>query len=243
MMNNKTKPSKYFILQEIERMISENPNLRILDLGSGQSLNFKNLVEKYPTISYTGLEPNPSEHVLAQQHFVKCSNVILINALAYQDHPLLDATYDLVISLSVLEHVKNLKPFLDFSAQKTASGGHCVHLYDLGHALYPLSIKEKIHVFLCSNSVTRSWIPEIKFASYVNHDNVVKILDAAGAHHQKTTYHNMPNHVQMIKSSTELDMSLFKNLVNEEVSWATKITDTPIREKLFPSLCVWCKKD
>lgn len=236
------KPSKYFLLKEIEKFIEMNPNLKILDLGAGQSLNFKKILEKYPSVSYTALEPNKSEHEKAKNNFAFLKNVKFINALAYEDNQYLDDSYDVVVSLSVLEHIKYLEKFLLFSAKKTAIGGHCIHLYDLGHALYPTSIKEKIHVFLCTNRLTKKVIPEIKFVSYVDSNHVIEVLKKGGLKHNNSTYHNMPNHVKMLKSIENINDSLISQISENEIEWSKKIKDKKILEKLFPSVCIWCQK-
>lgn len=44
-------------------------------------------------------------------------------------------SFDLTVSLSVLEHVKYLDPFLRASVAATRPGGTVVHGYDLGHSL------------------------------------------------------------------------------------------------------------
>lgn len=235
------KPSKVFVIDEIEEMIKKNPNLSILDLGSGKSLNFENILNKYPDIKYVGLEPNKEEHIYAKEKFKNHKNANFVNGLAYKEEGMPEE-YDLVISLSVLEHVKNLEKFLKFSIEKTKNGGKCIHLYDLGHALYPHSLKEKIHVFLCSNKLTRKYVPETKFVSYVGSDFAEKTLEKFGGTKEKITYHNSPNHVEMIKKSNSFTREEVAELAQKEIEWSQKIKDKKIKEKLFPSICLWFRK-
>jgi hypothetical protein len=55
-------------------------------------------------------------------------------------------SFDLTVSLSVLEHVKYLDPFLRASVAATRPGGTVVHRYDLGHSLYPATKYERLLV-------------------------------------------------------------------------------------------------
>lgn len=238
------KPSKCYIINEIEKMIVKNPRLSILDLGSGQSLNFTSLITTYPTITYTGLEPQLSEVAIAKKTFIHYPNASFLHTLGYEDTSNLLPAYDLVVSLSVLEHVKDLEKFLQFSASKAKTGGNIIHLYDLGHSLHPKSLKERLHVYLCGNRFTKKCIPETKFASYVDSDKVCTVLEKSNAHVTRVTNHCMRDHVKLIKYVEEsaIQNTDLLTLAASEVLWASKIRSKTRRETLFPAVCIWGTK-
>jgi hypothetical protein len=63
--------------------------------------------------------------------------------------------FDLVISLSVVEHVKRLDRFLAVSVQAAREGGRVGHRYHLGHALSPSSLGERLRVAAATKSADR----------------------------------------------------------------------------------------
>ncbi len=83
-----------------------------------------------------------------------------MNDLAYAPEGI-RGQFDLVVSLSVLEHVKDLARFIQFASSPLAPRGRFIHLYGLGHALYPSSLKERIQVAICNNSLLAKLVPEI----------------------------------------------------------------------------------
>ncbi len=237
------KPSKAFVIRELEKVIQTRPQTSILDLGSGRSINFLHLLKNYPELRYVGLEPNQRDAEEALRVFKNYPNVRIINNLAYSSLEEL-GQFDIVISLSVLEHVKHLKDFLSFSASKVKHGGQLIHLYDLGHFLYPSSLKERIHVGLCKNSLTSIFIPETKFCKYVNQIEVVKFLEETGINIKKITYHNMPHLVFFLKNLKEdnCDSQKFLDFIIDwelQMSEVVKDFDSDTREKIFPAVCVW----
>lgn len=238
------KPSKYFILERIEKMVEANPSLKILDLGSGRSLNFLSLLVKYPDITYVGIEPNPSEAKLAKEAVRNFSQAKIINSTAYSQFSDMDETFDVVVSLSVLEHVKTLSAFLAFSVKKLKPGGTLIHLYDLAHSLHPSSFKERIQTKMCANSFWSRFIPELKFAAYVSCDKVKEILAQNNVQVTEVTYHNMLAHISLLKSigDKQLGQQILSDAAFLEVRAAELIDNIKVREKLFPSVCVWGTK-
>lgn len=236
------KPSKYFILQVLKKQIADNNQpISILELGAGKADLIADLLQAFPNINYTGIEPDPGTSAYAKQRLAGFPNAQIINKLAYNSQSPIteESRFDLVISLSVLEHVKDLDSFFDFSAKHTKSGGYNIHLYDLGHSLYPSSIKERIQVALC-NSFVRQYLPEDKIASYVSLDDVKSKLHNRGFTVEKVTYHNMPGNVSLLKKTDNLDQ--LQTIASLEPTLAEKLSDGLVKEKLFPSICVWANK-
>lgn len=120
----------------------------ILDMGSGTSSNFIQLLKNNNKFYYTGIEFNKKSYAQAQSNLKGFENVILFNGYGEELKDKLN-TYDLVLSLSVLEHVKYLEKFLVHSISMCKPGGIVVHRYDLGDSLYPCSFGEQLNVWLC----------------------------------------------------------------------------------------------
>ncbi|MFH1170776.1 MAG: methyltransferase domain-containing protein [Candidatus Vogelbacteria bacterium] len=234
---------KYF-LSKLEPFISQLAIPRILDLGSGRSENFVELLKKFPNLHYVGIEPNKSDADIARRVLAEFNNAKIINDLAYK-LPIEERDFDICISLSTLEHVKDLKTFLKTSVESVKSGGVIIHRYDLGHALHPSSFKERFQVFVGNNF---PWLlPESKFVSYVDCNWVVKELEYLGAKVFQTTYHQMPNHkafLKLFKQDTEKKISLANTIIEWEFAVSPEIASWPKknREKLFPCLAVWAHK-
>jgi SAM-dependent methyltransferase len=238
------QPKQYF-LKNIEAILKIDQNFKILDLGSGESKNFIYLLEKYPEMRYVGIEPQKSEADKAVKNIEKFKNARIYNRLAYET---IDdwGNFDLCISLSVLEHVKRLEKFLINSISSVKKGGHIIHRYDLGHALYPEHLKERFHVFLGNNFP--QILPETKFACYLDEKRVCNIMNANGATVKNVTYHQMPNHKHFFKlfnDNTEEKAALTEELMD----WEEKITkflpelDQKQRELLFPAITIWSERN
>ncbi len=242
------KPSKFFVINEIEKMLVQKPDLVIADLGSGQSKNFVGLLKKHPQMRYVGFEPNKNEADQARAILASFPTASVEERLGYgTDEEEWRGKFDVVVSLSVLEHVKDLETFLQFSVDLLKSGGRVIHLYDLGHALYPSNIKERFHVALCNlskkYSFIKKFIPETKFAGYVDVSYVKDILQKNGVGIEKVTQHNNPFLVALLKksSSTTVDRILTLVCTLEEEIYKG-IEDVSVLEKTLPSVCVWGRK-
>ncbi len=237
------KPSKHFILQELKQQLTDRPEpISILELGAGKADVIAQLLSDFPNISYTGIEPDPKTSAYAKGRLSSFTNARIINKLAYDSqNPITqDTQFDFGISLSVLEHVKDLNSFFDFASKHTKSGGYNIHLYDLGHSLYPSTIKERIQVALC-DSFFRQYIPEHKIAGYVSLDDVKSKLTNRGFTVEKVTYHNMPNNISLLKQTNDADQ--LQAIATQEPIFAEKLPDGLAKEKLFPSVCVWAVKN
>lgn len=231
----------------IRKIIAKNgvvENLKILDLGSGRSKNLINILKENPNITYVGVEPSKVDADYAKEELKLFKNVKIINSLAYDLS--FDEKFDICFSLSALEHIKDLKKFLKTSLDHVKKGGLVVHMYDLGHALYPSCLKEKLQIFLGNNFPCI--LPENKYVSYVDERKVCDWLKELGANVFEVTYHQLPNGRSFIKKF-KAENNEEREVVEKLLSWELdsskhfKKLSTKDREKLFPSICVWAKKD
>ena len=238
------KPSKAYILRKLAELADKNPKIKILDLGSGKSKNFLPLFEKNPKLHYTGIEPSP-EAKTATELLNKYPNARIIQSQAYEEFEELNEQFDIVVSLSVLEHVKNLEKFLTFSIQKLKKGGTLIHLYDLGHYFSPHLI-EKIHTRIGSTPIIRKILPDSHFQSYVSQESVEKYLKQNGITIERITYHNMPSHVDFTKQLEDTpkarEAAYMLGEIEADLSEITDRIPVKKREKIFPSICIWGKK-
>lgn len=234
--------SKAFFLQRV--LESEGKaNAAVLELGCGTAPYVRSLMEERPGIRYVGIEP--STQSLAQAVANNEKHIRFYNQNGVDRIPGIDTeSFDVVYSLSVLEHVKKLDSFLENSVRYAKPGALIVHRYDLGHALYPSSLKERTQVFL-GNHIPRT-LPESKFVRYVPLDEVIESLKRHGVTSiEKVTYHQMPNHKTFEKYAKGEEFNDLRAALYEwelEVSPHLMSIDTAVRERLFPSVAVWARK-
>ncbi len=239
-----TKPSKYYfqtrLMKYLEGEVGTGKSIRILEIGSGTSEVAHNLLQAFQNIVYVGIEPDQASVLRARERLKGCSRATVIQGFGYgeETHQSLEGAFDIVFSLSVLEHVKQLSRFIDFSVEKARPGGEVIHLYDLGHSLHPSSVKEWVQTRLCATKLLR-YFPEHKVARYLATPDVERALQRE-CDIQEITFSNMPNHIDLLKSHMTED--LMREVVEFETASFTKVSDVKIREKLFPTVCFWAKK-
>lgn len=240
------KPAKVFFEKNIIELIrakqADGPSIRVLELGCGGAPIAPKILEACPGIEYIGIEPNPVSSARAKKTLSGFSNALVLDGLAYGGvtNPGLMKPFDVVFSLSVLEHVKDLPVFLQYAARCAKEGGDVIHLYDLGHSLYPSGLKERIQVALCG-SVFRRFIPESKIACYLSTEAVRDLLEASGCAVQNTTFHNMRSLVALSNAAKD-DPALTERILAFEEAAFPHVADLKERERLFPTVCFWTTK-
>lgn len=237
---------KEIFIEKFEDGIKRGEIKSILDLGSGLSRSFVPLLEKYPKLIYVGVEPSLKDAQAARENLASFKSAEVINSNGYEPIRERWGDFDLVISLSVLEHVKQIDKFLENSVNAARPGGQVVHRWDLGHALYPSSLKERLQVWL-GNYLPRI-LPEHKFVRMLSPKEVEGKLASLGVDIDRTTYHQMPNHKSLLKHlSPELGaeaQSLIRKMVEWEFEASPHLYSVPeiTRLKLFPTAAVWGRK-
>jgi len=211
-------------------------------VGCGTASYVPGLLAQFPHLHYVGIEPIAQSFAAAEKTLQAVPQATVHFGLAYD--ALADyepASFDLVLSLSVLEHVKRLPEFVAFCDRYLVAGGLMVHRYDLGHALAPHSWKEWLHVQL-GNRVPRV-LPETRFVRYVPESEVRLIYTQQGITPYQTTYHQMPNHKAIEKylpADSTAVAELFAWEMSHQAEFAALATDT--KERLFPAIAVWGRK-
>lgn len=241
------KPSKRFVIDRIREILRSRPETAILDIGSGRSGNFLALFEQFPHMRYVGLEPNSRSIAAARMHTGAYPNISFIRGRAYDPSVLKGEQFDLVVSLSVIEHVKNLKAFAAFTRNALVPGGRFIHLYDLGHALYPASLKERVQVWLCSRALSRRFIPEQKIARYIEYAVLVALFQSCGLQCDTTTYHNNPGIVGILKTlASQAPDAVYEKILRDAAAFERAASAPAMpqsaKEALFPAVCVWGRR-
>jgi SAM-dependent methyltransferase len=241
------KPSKESFKNWVRNFMREEiskgkKTVEILDLGSGTSNNFMDLIKEFPHMRYTGVEPYQVAFKEAKENLKDYTNqVTLYDQPAYEVKELEGKTYDLVCSLSVLEHVKQLEKFLKFSAEHVAPGGILYHLWDNAHELMSISMKERIQCWLCNNFP--AVVPELKFAHAVYPDNVVKILEKYNMKFVEKDFYHLRSTITAIKKlrNKVYDMESIQKFLDYEKFLKGKFESKDL-EKEFVTCVVVMKK-
>ncbi len=242
-MNSK----EYFFDRVIQEVSDGGQNpIRVLELGCGTAVYVPAMIEKYAHLEYVGVEPIQSSFKKATDILRDVPRTRVVTQLGYDAVAgLEDVSFDIVISFSVLEHVKQLDRFMALSARYVKKGGVVVHRYDLGHALYPVTLKDSFHVWL-GNTIPFV-LPERTFVRYVSQVEVAQYYkELLGEAPYRYTYHQMPNHKNLAKvlGLQHLAVGALDDVYAWEFAHAHEFAKIalPVREKLFPTVAVWGRK-
>jgi len=233
-------PTLDFRIAFLEGLLSqfgERP-IRILDMGCGTAKDWPGVLRSRPWVTYVGVEPNSKSRSVASELLHGLPAKLLagwgeaINA---------GESFDLTISLSVLEHVKYVDPFLRASVTATRPGGTVVHRYDLGHSLYPATNYERLLVFICRRI---PWIvPASRFTSHLDPLHVARILGELGLSRVEISYAQMyslkqaMNRLSRIENGRELVERVLA--LDADVGTALRLVMTDHEmAHLFPSVIV-----
>ena len=156
-----------------------------------------------------------------------------------------NGSFDLVLSLSVLEHVKRLRSFLKLSVEAAKVGGLIVHRYDLGHA-YHSSPPERLKTWIAT------YLPQLFPASSFTFKPNLKVireeLKNAGAEvisvecSQMNSLKKAMNHIDW-KSAEGLQTALEILKIDKTIAAhiLPSMSDIAI-ESLFPTVTIVAKR-
>jgi SAM-dependent methyltransferase len=194
---------------------------RVLDLGCGTGVNFASALERHRNVSYTGVEQHRPTLARARDTIGHLPNVELYEGFG---EGFRGCGFDLVMSLSVLEHVKHLDHFLAVSVEATREGGRIVHRYDLGHALSPATVGERLRVAVAKR--VPALVPRARFTTYPNLEAIVSLLSALGVVAIEVTQSQMP--------SLKAAMNLLNRTEDEELASRLVDLDAALWDQLSP---------
>jgi len=228
---------KIAFLEGLLSQFGERP-IRILDMGCGTAKDWPGILRSRPWVTYVGVEPNSKSRSVA----IELLDGLPAKLLAGWGEAInAGKSFDLTISLSVLEHVKYLDPFLRASVAATRPGGTVAHRYDLGHSLYPATNYERLLVFICGRM---PWIvPASRFTSHLDPSRVARILAELGLSRVEISYAQMYSLKQALNllSRTDNMYELIERVLalDADVGKALRLalTDHEMAH-LFPSVIV-----
>ena len=233
----------YVVDEAVKRAGGARPP-RILDLGCGTAGYVPSLMEGCKDFEYVGVEPITTSFAAAEKNLANVPNAKVHFQLGYDSVPdEEEESFDLVFSLSALEHIKQLDRFIALSAKYAKSGALVVHRYDLGHALQPHSLKERLHVLV--GNTCPNILPERQFVRYLGVPEVEALYRQSGVKPTDVTYHQMPNHKHLEKFCLDSETSMIDELFAWEMRHQSEFKKIPEseREQLFPAVAVWGEKE
>lgn len=128
------------IVNELLALNSQTSETTILDLGCGRAQYMRNILSKYPKVTYVGVEPNKTAAREAAKNLSRF-RASIIEDTAYFNKKL---SADIILSFSVLEHVYKRREYFRCIKQNLADKGVALINYDAGHFTSPSSINERI---------------------------------------------------------------------------------------------------
>lgn len=225
----------------IEALLSEygGASARVLDLGCGTSANFVAALHRHQNISYTGVEQDAHRLSQARAAIGHLANVELHGAFG---EAFRGGDYDLVMSLSVVEHVKRLDAFLSASVHAAKRGGRILHRYDLGHALSPSTPGERLRVAVARR--LPALVPKARFTTYPDRDAIVRRLGELGVRQIEIVQAQMPSlkaAVNLIDKDSLEGQALCAQMVALDAAvWRHLETrvEPELRDRLFPAVMI-----
>lgn len=241
----KTLKEKFieYVVGEVVEKSGGSGSVRIMDLGCGTAAYVPALMKNFPKLEYVGVEPISESFNKAKKNLADIPNTKIHFQLGYDFVPdEVENNFDLVFSLSVLEHIKQLDKFIALGAKYVKVGGLMVHRYDLGHALYPHSLKERLHAFV--GNFAPSILPERQFVRYVSASEVKTHFEKNKVSPIDVTYHQMPNHKRLEKNFRSGNTKMIDELFAWEMKYQDEFKKIPEKERelLFPAVAVWGEK-
>ena len=106
---------KIAFLEGLLSQFGERP-IRILDMGCGTAKDWPGILRSRPWVTYVGVEPNSKSRSVANELLHGLPAKVLAG---WGEAMNAGESFDLTVSLSVLEHVKYLDPFLRASVAAT----------------------------------------------------------------------------------------------------------------------------
>ena len=212
---------------------------RVLDLGCGAAAHFAAALERYSNVSYTGVEQDRAALAEARETIGSLPNVEVQEGSGemFQGHG-----FDMVISLSALEHVKRLNDFLAVSVRAAREGGRVMHRYDLGHALSPATLGERLRVAVARR--VPALVPTARFTTYPDRNAIVSRLAELGVREIQISQSQMPSlkaAMNLLNSESDDWLALGSRIVElDQALWDQlgSRLEPEVRDRLFPCITI-----
>jgi trans-aconitate methyltransferase len=165
--------AKLYCLRLLDEAIGRaDGTFRIVDLGCGDGRNFVELLRRHPNVGYIGVDPS--------RRAIERAKGLLPNA-QFVHAPAYDARFepaDAVVSLSVLEHVKDRKRYLEAVHANLAAAGRVYLNYDSGHFGPDATLSERTKAALARAVAGFGW--ESRYRARVHRRELSELLASVG---------------------------------------------------------------
>lgn len=121
--------AKLYCLEQIAAIAAERGPLTILDLGCGAGKNFAGLLTRHPDVTYVGVDTDPDVCAAARVTLSGFRAEIVCGSAYDLDR----GQFDLVASLSVLEHIRDRRAYIEVMARSLRPNGRAYLIVDNGH--------------------------------------------------------------------------------------------------------------
>ncbi len=215
--------AKDWILQQISQRVTAQ-KLRICDLACGTGAVWKQFLIAHPHVTYIGYDFNPVSISTAQELFRDVSNASFqladVQKLQVEKHG-----FDIVTTLSSLEHVVRIDQFLQVLFSLLKQGGYAYINYDSGH-FRSTRLKEKIMIPL-GQLLARLGYEQL-YMKHVSDRAVILLLERLGMRVLDVRKHN----IEQMKHFTK---AYGKDLMDESVIVAWQVFENALNASLSAS--------
>ena len=241
--------AKFEIAHYLENKLKKgNGKLRVLDIGAGTGGDWGKLLNEYSNLELHLWEPYiESEKILRKS--LKYSKVIF-----HENLEVIEEKIEIILSLSVLEHVKDRDKHFKLVSKLLDKGGSYICNFDDGHFRYEskniwkfssnkIALSETYRTLL--SKLFKKWYSVGKYQSKVDLEQIFKIAHKYGLRIDKVDFRNLGELKGLCKNIEKpLDKHKFAELWLE---FEKKINsdyglDTKKLEKLFGSRTIYFTK-
>lgn len=215
-------PAKEWIFRELAKRADQGA-FSVCDLACGNGSVWYAFLKRYPNVTCLGLDTDKKAIADAQKKFADLRSATF-RVVDVQTMKADTAAYDVVTTLSSLEHVVRIDKFLDSVFALLKPGGIAYLNYDDGH-FHSHNVKERLMVPV-SQLLAKIGI-EGPYMKEVDDKEVIRLITERGGKILQIRKHNVPNLKKFTKGYA-------KGLMGEDVLEAWFAFENRLNE-LLPS--------
>jgi cyclopropane fatty-acyl-phospholipid synthase-like methyltransferase len=134
--------AKQWIMSELDRLFGQ-ASATVLDMGCGDAGKWRTFISTHPNMRIVGIDTDARAISRGKKAYEGVMNIDLRKLDA--QHPLEHVSFDVVVAMSVIEHVVDRPAFLKTVWSALKPGGIAFLNYDVGHFRSP-NVKERLMV-------------------------------------------------------------------------------------------------
>jgi ubiquinone/menaquinone biosynthesis C-methylase UbiE len=195
--------AKFEVVQYVGNVLASNSNsiIRVIDVGAGTGGNWDQLVQQHPNLELHLWEPYAQSFQILKKRFANSG------VFVHQDITKVALEFDVVVSLSVLEHVSDRASHFHVVHRLLKSNGIYICVVDDGHFRYfsrniisMIAIKEQWRTLMSKLLGARYSIG--RYQSKLTTEDLLKLIKGYEFELERIDYRNLPEMKSLIK---ELD--------------------------------------